>query len=300
MPVIMVTGREDIASIDQAFEAGATSFAVKPINWRLLSHQIKYVLRMSLVERGIRQSRDRAEDLSKLKSSILAVMRHEFRTPLNSIIGFSDLMSSERNGPMPASYRQFAEHINQSGHGLLKTFTEIMNYAQLASSDIELSEDDYAIDAVIKLAIEDVLKTSVERAIDINCSLECDAQLSCDRAQIVRMVSQMLDNAIRHGAAPIALKCSLNAAGDLLIEVADKGAGISDASLAACLEPFSQADMSHARSRNGVGIGLPVAKRIAELHGGKFTMTSRLGQGTTVQIQLPRSRIRINDRAVVA
>ena len=76
LPIVMVTGREDIVSIDRAYEAGATAFATKPVNWRQLSHQLRYVLRTSRVEGEVRQERDRATSASLLKSNMMTLMRH--------------------------------------------------------------------------------------------------------------------------------------------------------------------------------------------------------------------------------
>ncbi len=108
LPVIMVTGREDAASIDRAFDVGASSFIVKPVNWRQLSHQVRYVVRSVKHEREARRARDKAISVSQMKSEILTLMRHEIRTPLNAIIGFSSLIEQQSLGPI--SDNGYVEH----------------------------------------------------------------------------------------------------------------------------------------------------------------------------------------------
>jgi CheY-like chemotaxis protein len=121
MPVIMVTGREDISSIDLAFEVGATSFAVKPVNWRLLSYQIKYVLRATEVEREMRAARDRAQHHSHVNYSLLTALRLEVDTSLNSIVGLSDLMAAPLSDLSKEQYVASSKQIGNIGRDLLST-----------------------------------------------------------------------------------------------------------------------------------------------------------------------------------
>jgi CheY-like chemotaxis protein len=124
LPVVMLTGHDDILSIDRAYRCGATSFVSKPVNWRQLSYQLRYVLRTSRMEAEIREARDRAQEISTLKSNILSVMRHQFRTPLSDIIGLSDVIRKELLGGIPnPAYREHADYIHAAAHRLHEAFT---------------------------------------------------------------------------------------------------------------------------------------------------------------------------------
>ncbi len=141
----MVTGREDAVSIDRAFDVGASSFTVKPVNWRQLSHQVRYVVRAARHEREARRSRDEALSISRMKSEILTLMRHEIRTPLNAAVIL--LIEQQSLGPIgePASYVDHARHdVARQGEDLLGLFNDLMLYSALSAGDRDLREDEYA------------------------------------------------------------------------------------------------------------------------------------------------------------
>jgi signal transduction histidine kinase len=300
LPIVMVTGREDVVSIDRAYEVGATSFITKPVNWRQLSHQLRYVLRMSRIEADIRAAHDRAEKTSMLKSALLATVKHEFRTPLTSIIGFSNMMQEGTYGPLLPKYREFAEHIGASGQHLLNALVEMVNYAELVSDHYKLAEDEYRISRLMEGALESIPADVASRApVAVNVEGP-DAMLTCDRAQLARMLRHLVENAIVHGGSPVKLTARVTPAGHLVFEVADKGPGMSPEQVAICLEPFAQGDMSLTRKKDGLGLGLPIAKRIVELHGGTLTMDTGMGQGTRIAVTLPANRIAMTNPAPAA
>ena len=295
LPVVMVTGREDIASIDRAFALGATSFVTKPVNWRQLSYQLRYVLRTNRSENEARAARDSARELSALKDSILSTLRHEFRTPLHAIIGFADILTEERHGPLDPEYRGHAEFIKTAGKNLLSGLMNMMSYSQLIADGFRLAEDEYdlreLVGAAVKTGLADLPESRITIVMGLHQGIDPGLSLTCDSEQFIRMLSHLLRNALVHGAAPIELTVAAPVAGDLILEVSDQGPGIPDAMVARCLQPFLQADMSHARQQTGIGLGLPISARIAELHGGSLTVTSTEGSGTSVRVTIPRDRL---------
>ena len=291
LPLVMVTGREDVVSIDRAFECGATSFVTKPVNWRQLSHQLRYVLRMGRVEAQIRDARDRAEKISNLKGALLATVKHEFRTPLTSIIGFSQMMQQETYGPLQEKYHEFAAFIAASGQNLLSTLIEMVNYAELISDSTELVEDEYRVSRLVESTLESLSAVAAERGVTVSTAIEADVTVTCDRAQLTRMLRHLVGNAIMHAGENVKLSVRRLPAGDLTFEVADKGPGIPADKVTACFEPFSQGDMSLTRRKDGLGLGLPVAKRIVELHGGRLEIGSVVPHGTIITVILPASRV---------
>src|SRR5262249_55491825 len=153
LPVIVITGREDVVAIDRAFEKGASSFIVKPINWRLLNYQIRFVDRAHRAERQLldhvrevemtkrelertsnellETSRDAAK-ASEAKSQFLAAINHELRTPLNAIIGFAEMLTAQTLGPIGNErYRRYAQDIRDSGAHLLSMVNDILELSRL-------------------------------------------------------------------------------------------------------------------------------------------------------------------------
>lgn len=295
LPVIMVTGREDIASIDRSYDVGATSFVTKPVNWRQLSHQVRYVIRASRIEATARAACERAEHASRLKSNMLILLQHELRTPLNSILGFAELMLKEPHGALGREYRDYAEHIATSGRGLLATALELMHSAQLLSGEIEVREDEYACGRLIAEAVTAAGVGEGRPEIKVDMPPKCqEAQLTCDRREIVSLLRHLLVNAQTHGAgdAPTEVTVSEGADHRLTIAVSDHGPGIARERLALCLEMFGQAEDVLTRSKSGLGLGLPLARRIAEMHGAEFEIACRPHVGTTVSIVFPAERLR--------
>src|SRR5665213_2767261 len=126
VPILMATGLDDHKSIVKAYEAGATDFISKPLNWLILNHRIRYMLRAARAFDDLRQNQDRllvakeaAESADRSKSEFLANMGHELRTPLNAIIGFSTMMRDAYFGPIDDHYVEYARIIGDSGSHLL-------------------------------------------------------------------------------------------------------------------------------------------------------------------------------------
>ncbi|WP_296570905.1 response regulator [Phreatobacter sp.] len=289
LPVIMVTGREDAISIDRAFELGANSFTVKPVNWRQLSHQVRYVVRAARHEREARRARDQAVSLSRMKSEILTLMRHEFRTPLNAIIGFSELIEKQSLGPIgEAGYVDHARFVRTAGEDLLGLFGDLMLYSSLSSNERELREDEYAPGTVARRALSHVANRHGPMPTIVD--LEEKLTVFADRELLERAIFHLLSNAVVHGGGLASMSVATAADGSVMIAVRDRGPGLRDEQVSACLEPFHQHSAGLARRAGGLGLGLPLAKLAAELHGGSLTFESGEGGGC-VSLILPASRV---------
>lgn len=294
LPIIMVTGREDVISIDRSFEVGATSFVTKPVNWRQLSHQIRYVLRNARAEREVRAARDRAEQVSALKSNLLAAMRHEFRTPLNTIIGFAALLRERlADAGQEGDLAEFAGHIQEAGGRLLGTCNDMLQFARLMSKDRVLDPGVYPIEGIVAAAMQPRAGPGSAPRPKITVAVaEPQLDLACDRELLVGALRHLIANAETHGqGADIRVECVRRDDGSIVFAVSDQGPGIPTDRLHACLEPFEQSDMSRAKDVEGLGLGLPIAKEVADLHGGLLTVDSPPGEGTRISIVLPASRV---------
>ena len=293
LPIVMLTGRDDIASIDRAYQVGANAFAAKPVNWRQLSYQLRYVLRTSRMEAELRAARNRAEESSVLKSNILSVMRHQFRTPLNSIIGFSDIVRKHEDGTIPvATHREYAEYINTAAHRLNDALMDMVSYVQLSSGEFELADDEYQLSKIVDMAIDATAEKAALAGIEIKVQKPDERlHLVCDRDRLVRTLNHLLENAIVHGRkGPVEFCAERGPAGELIFSVTDPGCGIPSEQIAASMQPPNPPRML-TRSHYGLGLGLPIARHVAELHDGTFEIKTLQGSGTTVRISLPPSRL---------
>src|SRR5437016_12042583 len=148
VPIVVATSLDDVPSIAQAYDAGATDFIPKPINWLVLNHRVRYILRASRAFEDLRRNQERliaakeaAEAANRAKSEFLANMSHELRTPLNAIIGFSGMMSDRMFGPLSERYLEYADIIGASGRHLLAIITDILDLAKAEADRLLLSEE---------------------------------------------------------------------------------------------------------------------------------------------------------------
>ena len=131
LPVVVVTGHDDVASIDNAYEAGATSFVAKPVNWHQLIHQIRFVIRTAALEHELRGAREAAEAASRVKGNIIRAVQHELRTPLNAVVGYAQLLKEKLAG---ADQRllDYAGEVERGGLRLVGLFDNMSATARLA------------------------------------------------------------------------------------------------------------------------------------------------------------------------
>jgi signal transduction histidine kinase len=300
VPILMATGLDDSGSIARAYEVGATDFIAKPLNWLMLSQRVLYMLRAARAFDELRQNQERlvaaknaAEAANKAKSEFLANMSHELRTPLNAIIGFATIMQQGIRGPLDPRYVEDATIIANSGTHLLHIINDILDIAKAEAQSLELSEDAVDIAETVRFAADMVAEMA--RNGDVVCSFAIDADLPAfwgDAKKLRQVVINLLSNAIKFTPpyGTVSLRAARATDGGAAISIADTGIGIASEQIPVALAPFGQVDSSLARKYEGVGLGLPLAKRLVEMHGGTLLIESALDQGTTVTVHLPAER----------
>ncbi|HEY1931400.1 MAG TPA: response regulator [Acetobacteraceae bacterium] len=302
IPIVIATGLDDVESIMQAYRAGATDFIGKPINWGLLNHRVRYILRAAHAFDELRRSQDRlmaaldaAESASRAKFDFLAIVSHELRTPLNAIIGFSTMMRDRGLGPLDAKYVDFARLIAESGGHLLAVINNILDLASAESHQLPLTEEDIDIAGAAQFSVSMVREMA--QSADVAWHVEVADGLprfTGDSAKLSQVLINLLSNAVKFTPAggEVRLAAFRDGDGDLIFRVADTGIGMAAEMLPIALAPFGQIDSGLARQYDGVGLGLPLTKRLIELHGGTMEIASELGQGTTVTARFSGSRFR--------
>jgi PAS domain S-box-containing protein len=248
-----------------------------------------------LAERSLRAAKAAAESANLAKSHFLANMSHELRTPLNAILGFAELLERGVVGPLPPRGQEYAGLIRQSGAHLLEVVNGLLDLARIDAGKLELQEErgvdprrliEQCVRLVERQADEAGLHLSVEIADPVPL-------LVADRTRLTEILLNLLSNAIKFtepgGSISIALRRRTE--GGVLFEVRDTGIGMSESEIEIALEPFGQIDPGLCRGQPGAGLGLPLARRFAELHGGSLLVDSEKGVGTTVTLLLPAIRV---------
>jgi len=235
------------------------------------------------------QARSTLEQTYRMKSEFMANVTHELRTPLNSVIGFAELLKDEVPGPLNPKQAAFAADILASGQRLLTLVEGILEMSRLDAAGAALQREPVAIGAALEARVAAHRKAAEARGLTMRLDVTADtgsAQL--DPRALRRMLDALLDNAVKFnrdgGAVAVSARCAGRA---LEIVVADTGIGIACENLAKLFKPLVQLDAGLARQHGGVGLGLALARRLAELHGGTLEVESESGKGSTFTLRLP-------------
>ena len=297
LPILMATGLDDGPSIEKAYQCGATDFISKPISWLILSHRIRYMLRAARAFETLRANqqtliaaRDAAEAANRTKSQFLANMSHELRTPLNAIIGFSSLMRDETLGPMTRIYRDYPGLIVESGEHLLDIINSVLEIARTEADQMALNRREVEIEPLVRFSVGQVAQMAARGGV------ACDVELApalprlyADPAKLRQVLINLLSNGVKFtpSGGRVALKVMPDRHAGVVFVVQDTGIGIKPENIDLALTPFGQVDTRLSREFEGVGLGLPLSKRLVELHGGTLEIASAPGEGTTVTVRLP-------------
>ena len=240
-------------------------------------------------ESELHDARWAAEQASIAKSQFLATMSHELRTPLNAIIGFAEVIARRHFGADIDRYVAYAADIRSSGEHLLEMINEILDLSRIESGFEELHLESVKpaklIDESIVLVRERARTAGVTLAVNVAPDTP-DARM--DRRRMRQVIINLLANAVKF--TPNGGRVEISAARDgdgLALTVADSGVGIPPQRLAQVFEPFNRVPEHRTQNPEGMGLGLSIARRICENHGGRIDIASAVGQGTSVKVWLP-------------
>ncbi len=241
------------------------------------------------------EARRRAETANIAKSRFLAQMSHELRTPLNAILGFSEVMKAEIFGPhsVPA-YQDYAADIHNSGVHLLNLINEILDLSRIEAGRYELNEEAVSLNRVVEDCHHLLKLRAGNRGITIHEMFEPDLpRLWADERAVRQICLNLLSNAIKFTpqGGEIWLKVGWTASGGQYMSVKDTGPGIPEEEIPIVLASFGQGTNSIKSAEQGAGLGLPIAKNLIDLHGGTFTLKSKLRIGTEVIVTFPPERV---------
>ena len=231
----------------------------------------------------------KAEAASRSKTNFLAHLSHDIRTPLNHIIGFADLMRHQAYGPLgDPRYADYVQSIKSSGEHLLSSFATILDLAEFESGHKALRHDAVPVDDLLDCVMERFAGPAARARLRLMVSQTCNATIMGDHLGLVRMISNIVENSLRFTPAGGKVTLAAFAARDgVVIEITDTGLGMDEERLASLSQPFALGDATFTREGVGPGLGISIARAIAELSGGRLAIDSSPALGTTVAISLP-------------
>ena len=243
---------------------------------------------------ALRAAQAQAEIGVRVKTAFLANVSHELRTPLNAVIGFADLILSQPLGKIPPEkYRDYARDIQQGGRHLLEIIDNILEMSRIEAGCRDLVETEVDVRALIDRCIRTMRGAAAAGGVTVLRAGEpVPCRLQADEAMLRKTLLHLLSNAIKFTPVSGKVVVSASCAGDrgFGITVSDSGFGIAAAHISGILQPFNQVDDALTRRFGGMGLGLPLAKSLVELHGGSLVIESQPGQGTAVTALFPPYR----------
>jgi signal transduction histidine kinase len=245
--------------------------------------------------RKLAEEKDLALRDNASKSHFLSLLSHELRTPLNAIVGYTELLlSAPSDNLSEAQRREYLETMRDSSLHLKSLIAGVLDVSRIEKGKLQIVDQDIDAAEIAEVAVKMCRDAAEQSDITIIAEVVEGIELRCDATRIKQVLINLVTNAIKFSNPGATVRLEFEAPGDgsLIFAIHDRGIGIAAPDLALIFEPFVQADDGSARRFGGMGLGLPIARRIAILHGGDVTITSAEGIGTTVRLVLPPSRVK--------
>ena len=305
---IIMTGEGTVDTAVKAMKIGVMDYVVKPFKaatllpileraiesrrLRVQNLKLEAALRERVEELGflntvLDAARKEAERANQEKSSFLSSMSHELRTPLNSILGFAQILASDKFPKGHGDSQRFAQNIVQSGRHLLSLVNEILDLAKIEAGKIPLTIAPVALDAVLREAYVLVAPLAQARHVTLAPLPETRLELAADAMRLKQVLVNLLSNAVKYNRehGKVSVRCTPHD-GHCSVAVSDSGQGLSPAQLATIFLPFSRAGRDD-NQEEGTGLGLTIPPRLGEAMRGSIEVESEPGVGSTFRIDLP-------------
>jgi signal transduction histidine kinase len=243
----------------------------------------------------LEKAKDAAENANRAKSQFLANISHELRTPLNAVIGFSSILMNQLFGPLGDNkYLEYAKDINDSGAHLLDIINDILDLSKAEAGKLILNYEEVHIGKAVNKCVTIITERAQKGKIFITTDIpKMIPPLVVDRLRFIQVIINILSNAVKFtnegGKVHISVR-SKEANGEVTefaVIISDTGIGMSKEDIEHSFQSFGQVDSGLNRKYEGTGLGLPLTKKLMELHGGRIDIESELGKGTTVTLTFP-------------
>lgn len=258
----------------------------KQMEDQLRTVQEKYIQELEL------RNRD-SEQANRLKSEFLSNMSHELRSPLHTVIGFSELLTEESPGPLTETQKKFLGHIHRDSRHLLGLINDLLDLSKIEAGRLDLQQERFSIDLVVEEVVSSINPRAHSKSLEILVQSSPSIEVFADGGRLKQILHNLLSNAVKF--TPDGGRIEISAAvreSFAEISVIDSGVGIPDDQQQAIFDKFFQVQTSTKTGQEGTGLGLAITKRLVEQHGGKIWVRSEPGKGSCFTFTIPLERPR--------
>ena len=262
----------------------------KLLGWRWLLRDITARKQAEEIIRNMQLQNLQLQEAARLKSHFLAVMSHELRSPMNAIIGFSQLLLRYPDQSLNTSQANMVQRILNNGKHLLTLIDDILDFSKLEATGLQLQTEEFDLTELVTATAEELHSLSEQKnlALQVQLNLE-NPYIVNDSTRLRQVLVNLLSNAIKFtDFGSVHLKVWELAPDRIAIAVKDTGIGIAEADIQHIFDEFRQLNQSLTRRHGGTGLGLAITHRLVSLMQGKITVESHLGEGSTFRVELPR------------
>jgi signal transduction histidine kinase len=243
------------------------------------------------LDQKLRQLTERMARNDRMKAEFLATMSHELRTPLNVVLGFSSLLADQAFGELNKEQDEACQKILESSERLAILINDLLDVSRLDSGTLQFHFAPTDLCQMLRDEAEDKQPIARQRTIELDLELPTSTcQAEVDEGRLRQVVAHLLDNALKftEPGGKVGVRLNAGSPEQIAIEVWDTGIGIPEEARNRLFERFFQVDSSNTRLYGGTGIGLALVKEFVERHGGRVSVESRVGKGSTFRLDLPR------------
>jgi signal transduction histidine kinase len=243
---------------------------------------------LQVANEHLERSNDELARASRLKSEFLSSMSHEFRTPLNAITGYSELLAEDATGLLSEKQRRFLGHIQRGAKHLLDLITDILDLSKIEAGRIELRRETVLAAETLLEVVSSIRPLAIAKTIEVETRVSGETTIHADRLRFKQIALNLLSNALKFTPAGgrVWIESSMEG-GIVTISICDTGAGVQPHEQEAIFENFYQAGVSARGVREGTGLGLAITKRLVIQHGGRIWVESEPGKGSRFSFTLP-------------
>lgn len=290
VPVLMVTGLDDLESINRAFEMGATDFVCKPINWAVLTHHVRYLLRASRAIQDLSASqadlKQKAEQLARSNSELekfAYVASHDLQEPLRMVSSYTQMLAKRYKDKLDGDAEEFIGYVLDGAARMRQLIQDLLTYSRVGTVSAPLAPTDVA--AVLRTTLADLEVAIQSSGAQVTCDpLPC---VVANDGQIKQLLQNLIGNAIkfRGDRPPLIHVGAARQASDWLFSVRDNGIGIDPEFAERIFVMFQR--LHTGAEYPGTGIGLSICKKIVDRFGGRIWVEPEPGQGSAFYFTIP-------------